>query len=72
MTYSLPQGFTQTVTILGIDEADALQQQVSWVSPVARTLLKARVGDQLRLVTPQGVLDIEVLQVKYPAPSGGA
>jgi transcription elongation factor GreB len=72
VTYSLPQGFTQTVTILGIDEADALQHQVSWVSPVARTLLKARVGDQLRLVTPQGVLDIEVLQVKYPSPSGGA
>ncbi|MFM8588944.1 MAG: transcription elongation factor GreB [Limnohabitans sp.] len=72
VTYSLPQGFTQTVTILGIDEADALQHQVSWVSPVARTLLKARIGDQLRLVTPQGVHDIEVLQVKYPAPAGGA
>jgi len=39
---------------------------VSWISPIARALLKARVGDEVRLVTPQGVQEIEVLDVRYP------
>ena len=56
------------ITILGIDEAQSAQQQVSWISPVARALLKARVGDVVRLVTPAGGQDIEVLEVRYPAP----
>jgi transcription elongation factor GreB len=69
VTYAEASGTERTVTILGIDEADSLQGQVSWVSPIARTLLKAREGDELRLVTPAGVVDIEVLTVKYPAPT---
>ena len=56
------------VTIMGIDEADSAAGEISWVSPAARTLLKARVGDELSLVTPQGVQLLEVLQVRYPAP----
>ena len=60
---------TNTITILGIDEADSLQGQVSWVSPVARSLLKAHVGDVVRLATPAGVQTLEVLLVVYPAPS---
>ena len=52
--------------ILGIDEADSAHGQVSWVSPIARALLKARVGDEVRLVTPRGVETIEVLEVRYP------
>ena len=68
VTYAQADGAERTVTILGIDEADALQGQVSWVSPVARTLLKSRVGDALKLLTPVGVQDIEVLDVQYPAP----
>ena len=60
----------RTVTILGIDEADSLQGQVSWISPIARTLLKSRVGDELKLVTPSGVILIEVLDVEYPAEAG--
>jgi transcription elongation factor GreB len=68
VTYAEADGTARTVTIMGIDEADALQGQVSWVSPIARTLLKSRVGDELKLVTPAGVLDIEVLDVHYPAP----
>ena len=47
----------------------SLQGQVSWVSPIARTLLKSREGDELKLVTPAGVMDIEVLQVNYPTPA---
>jgi transcription elongation factor GreB len=66
VTYAEDSGTERTVTILGIDEADSLQGQVSWVSPIARTLLKARQGDELKLLTPAGVIDIEVLQVSYP------
>lgn len=58
----------RTVTIMGIDEADTTAGQVSWVSPVARTLLKARVGDELQMPTPHGVQTLEVLKVDYPAP----
>jgi transcription elongation factor GreB len=71
VTYAEPDGTERTVTIMGIDEANALKGQVSWVSPVARTLLKSRVGDELKLLTPSGVLDIEVLEVSYPAPMQG-
>jgi transcription elongation factor GreB len=69
VTYEDAQGKSSTVTILGIDEADSLQAQVSWVSPIARALLKARVGDVVRLQTPLGVQDIEVVKVVYPTPS---
>ena len=68
VTYAEASGQERTVTIMGIDEADSLQGQVSWVSPIARALLKSREGDQLKLPTPAGVLEIEVLQVSYPAP----
>jgi transcription elongation factor GreB len=54
---------------MGIDEADSLQGQVSWISPIARALLKSRVGDVVNLMTPQGWQEIEVLQVEYPSPS---
>jgi transcription elongation factor GreB len=68
VTYAEASGQERTVTIMGIDEADSLQGQVSWVSPIARALLKSREGDQLKLPTPAGALEIEVLQVSYPAP----
>ncbi|WP_296444869.1 transcription elongation factor GreB [Rhodoferax sp. UBA5149] len=67
VTYVEDAGVERTVTILGIDEADSSQAQVSWVSPIARTLLKARTGDVLQLVTPAGPVEIEVLRVQYPA-----
>ena len=66
VTYEDDQGHSKTITILGIDEADSLSGQVSWVSPVARALLKSRVGDVVRLQTPVGMQDIEVIQVSYP------
>jgi transcription elongation factor GreB len=69
VTYAEELGDERTVTILGIDEADSLKGEVSWVSPIARTLLKSRTGDVLQLVTPQGVREIEVLEVAYPKPS---
>jgi len=62
-------GRERVVTILGVDEAQSACGEVSWVSPIARTLLKARVGDSLSLVTPSGVEEIEVIRVAYPAPA---
>ncbi|MDE2565177.1 MAG: transcription elongation factor GreB [Burkholderiales bacterium] len=67
VTYATADGDERTVTIKGIDEADSLRGEVSWVSPIARALLKARVGDEVSLITPQGVEKIEVLAVRYPA-----
>ncbi len=66
--YAQEDGSERSVTIMGIDEADSLQGQVSWISPIARTLLKARAGDVLNLVSPAGVQEIEILDVSYPAP----
>ena len=68
VTYADARGVQRTVTIMGIDEADALAGEVSWVSPVARALLKAHEGDEVLLTTPSGNERIEVLAVNYPAP----
>jgi transcription elongation factor GreB len=66
VTYVEEAGDERTVTILGIDEADSLKGEVTWISPIARALLKAREGDVVKLVTPVGVQEIEVLSVHYP------
>ena len=70
--YADDSGGERTITILGIDEANSALGQVSWISPVARTLLKSRVGDEVNLVTPHGVQVLEVLNVSYPAPDSVA
>ena len=64
-------GNERSVTILGIDEADSAQSQVSWISPIARALLKSREGDVVKLVTPGGTHEVELLSVSYPAPGSG-
>ena len=68
VTYANDQGEERTITIKGIDEADNLKGEVSWVAPIARALLKAREGDELTLQTPGGTQRIEVLEVRYPRP----
>ncbi len=68
VTYAEESGEERTITIVGIDEADSLKGQVSWISPIARALLKAQEGDVVRLVTPAGAQEIEVLKVSYPTP----
>jgi len=60
-------GHDQTVTIVGIDEADVTRGHVSWVSPIARALLKHRAGDTVKLATPTGMVDIEIADVRYEA-----
>ena len=66
--YEDAEGQTQTVTILGTDEADSAKGQVSWVSPIARALIKSRVGDVVQLQTPAGVKQLDIVQVTYPKP----
>ena len=68
VAYEDDVGTERSITILGIDEADTLAGQVSWVSPVARALLKARVGDEVSMPTPDGVRVLSVLRVDYPTP----
>ena len=66
VTYADATGDERTITIKGIDEVEHLKGEVSWISPVARALLKARVGDEVRLHTPSGLQTLEVLEVRYP------
>ena len=58
-------GSEQTVKIVGIDEIDTAQNKISWISPLARCLIKAREGDEVSLNTPEGREDIEILEVVY-------
>ena len=67
VTYSNAKGERRTITIKGVDEADNLHGEVSWVAPIARALLKAHEGDEVQLATPGGMETIEVLEVRYPA-----
>jgi transcription elongation factor GreB len=55
----------QTVTIVGVDEADLAKGMISWVSPLARAVMKAQVGDTVELRTPSGVDAIEIISVSY-------
>ena len=68
VTYANAAGLERTVRIMGVDEADNLAGDVSWVSPVARALIKAREGDEVTLTTPCGTERLEVVSVRYPAP----
>ena len=67
VTYANERGNVKPITI-GIDEADLSRGQVSWVSPVARALMKAHQGDVVEVRAPSGVEQIEVLEIRY----GGA
>lgn len=55
----------RVVSIVGVDEANAGRGLVSWVSPLARALLKARVGDVVNMLVPGGVEELEVIAVVY-------
>ena len=67
--YSSDHGDERTIRIIGVDEAESARGEVSWIAPIARALLKSRVGDEVRLTTPRGVETLEVLDVSYPAPA---
>ncbi|HVN35881.1 MAG TPA: transcription elongation factor GreB [Casimicrobiaceae bacterium] len=59
------RGEQRTVSIVGVDEIDTARGYISWVSPIARALLKAREGDTVMLRTPAGVEEIDVVEVRY-------
>ena len=56
---------TREITIVGVDEVDPAHGRVSWVSPIARALLKARAGDTVTLRSPAGEEQLEILEVSY-------
>ena len=68
VTYVNAAGDEQTINIVGIDELDPLHGKISWVSPVARALTKAKEGDVITLRTPAGDDELEILRVTYPSP----
>ena len=67
VTYADARGRERTVSIVGADEVDLDRGRVSWISPIARALLKAELGDEVRLQTPHGPETIEVVAIRYVA-----
>jgi transcription elongation factor GreB len=65
VTYIQEDGTERTVKIVGMDEADLEKGKISWISPVAKALLKSEVGDVVRLHTPLGIEALEILAIKY-------
>ena len=65
VTYARADGSEHTVTLVGVDEADLSQGKISWLSPVAQALMKAKVDDSVQLRTPSGVEDIEIVAIRY-------
>ena len=67
VTYANSAGAESTVRIVGLDETDPARHYVSWISPVARALIKAREGDVVTLRTPGGEEKLEIVEVRYEA-----
>jgi len=67
VTYARQDGVEHTVLLVGIDEAEPVQGKISWLSPVAKALMKSREGDTVELLTPAGPETIEVLSIRYVA-----
>jgi len=65
VTVRTKNGEKRTITIVGVDETDTAKGRVSWISPVARALIKAREADKVLLRTPAGPEELEVLEVRY-------
>jgi transcription elongation factor GreB len=65
VTYEKSSGEEETIRIVGIDETDLPRNYVSWISPIARALIKAREGDTVSLNTPGGQEELEILEVRY-------
>ena len=65
VTYAPAGGNDNTIQIVGVDEADPLNGKISWISPVARALLKAREGDLVQVMTPAGKEQLEVIAIAY-------
>ncbi|HVW64101.1 MAG TPA: transcription elongation factor GreB [Nitrosospira sp.] len=69
VTFANQSGEEKTVSIVGVDEIDTARGYISWVSPVARALIKAREGEVVTLHAPAGIEELDILEVKYqPVP----
>lgn len=67
VTVADEEGEAQTYSIVGVDEADASARRISWISPLARALLKAHEGDTVRFHSPVGWREMDVIEVRYEA-----
>ena len=65
VSYINGKGEELTVKIVGVDEVDTSKGHISWISPVARALLKAKEGDVVYLMTPGGRDELEIVEVRY-------
>ncbi|MBC7622529.1 MAG: transcription elongation factor GreB [Aeromicrobium sp.] len=65
VTYAHANGDENTITIVGVDEIDLKRNYISWISPLARALMKARPGDSVTLRAPGGVEELDVIEVEY-------
>lgn len=65
VTYAKSDDSEHTVTLVGFDETDIAGNKISWISPIAKALMKAQVGDSVILRTPAGPETIEVIDIKY-------
>ena len=65
VTVSDESGVENTYTIVGVDEADVARGRISWISPLARALIKSREGDSIRFQSPLGVREIDIVEVIY-------
>jgi transcription elongation factor GreB len=66
VTYARENGSEITVKLVGVDEADFAKGKINWLSPVGKALLKAEIGDCRKVLTEEGVEEIEVLEISYP------
>ena len=66
VTYAEADGSERTVRIVGADEAGASEGDISWLAPVARALMKARVGEAVELASPSGPRMLRVVRIAYP------
>lgn len=65
VTVADPSGVENTYTIVGVDEADVARGRISWVSPLARALIKSREGDTIRFQSPLGIREMDIIEVVY-------
>ena len=65
VTYAHANGDENTITIVGVDEINLKRNHISWISPLARALMKARPGDAVTLRAPGGVEELDVIAVAY-------
>ena len=65
VTVSDANGVENTYSIVGVDEADVASGRISWISPLARALLKLREGEVAALRTPTGIIELEVMDISY-------